>query len=163
MILFDQIFFYSFWFFWQISPNQILSEVCCCFFKFRTNLRYEMLLLLLLLLSHFSCVRLCATPGPLNYLRSFLVAQTVKRLPKIRETRVWSLGQEDLLEKEMATHSTILTWKISWTEEPGRLQFMWLQRVGHDWETSFHFFHSIRLISTHAVVCTDRSFLCISE
>ena len=52
------------------------------------------------------------------------------------ETRVRSLGQEDPLEKEMATHSSILAWKIPWTEEPGRLQSMGSQRVGHDWATS---------------------------
>ena len=56
-----------------------------------------------------------------------LVAQTVKRLPTMRETRVRSLGQEDLLEKEMATHSSILPWEILWTEEPGGLQSMELQ------------------------------------
>ena len=56
----------------------------------------------------------------------------VKRLPTTWETWVQSLGQEDPLEKEMATHSSILAWKIPWTEEPGRLQFMGLQRVGHD-------------------------------
>ena len=61
-----------------------------------------------------------------------LVAQTVKRLPAVRETRVRSLGWEDPLEKEMATHSSTLVWKIPWTEEPGRLQSMGLQRVGHD-------------------------------
>ena len=59
----------------------------------------------------------------------------VKHLPTVRETRVQSLGQEDLLEKEMATHSSILAWKIPWTEEPGRLQSMGLQRVGHDLAT----------------------------
>ena len=56
----------------------------------------------------------------------------VKRLPAMRETRVPSLGCEDLLEKEMATHSSTLAWKIPWTEEPGRLQSMGSQRVGHD-------------------------------
>ena len=61
-----------------------------------------------------------------------LVAQMVKRLPTMRETRVRSLGREDPLEKEMATHSSTLAWKIPWTEEPGRLQSMWSQRVGHD-------------------------------
>ena len=61
-----------------------------------------------------------------------LVAQTVKRLPKMRETQVQSLGWEDLLEKEMATHSSILAWKIPWMAEPGRLQSMQLQRVRHD-------------------------------
>ena len=60
-----------------------------------------------------------------------LVAQTVKRLPTMRETLVQSLGREDL-EKEMATHSSILAWKIPWAEEPGRLQSMGSQRVGHD-------------------------------
>ena len=61
-----------------------------------------------------------------------MVAQTVKRLPTMRETRVRSLGQEDPLEKEMATHSSILAWKMPWTEEPVRLQSMGLQRVGHE-------------------------------
>ena len=61
-----------------------------------------------------------------------LVAQTVKHLPTMRETWVQSLGREYLLEKEMATHSTILAWKIPWTEEPGRLRSMGSQRVGHD-------------------------------
>ena len=56
----------------------------------------------------------------------------VKRLSTRRETWVPSLGQEDLLEKEMAIHSSTLVWKIPWTEEPGRLQSMGLQRVGHD-------------------------------
>ena len=61
-----------------------------------------------------------------------LVAQTLKHLPIMLETRVRSLGQEDLLEKEMATHSSTLAWKIPWMEKPGRLQSMGLQRVGHD-------------------------------
>ena len=65
-------------------------------------------------------------------MRASLVAQTVKRLPTMQETWVQSLGQEDLLEKEMATHSSILAWKIPWTEEPGRLQSMGLQRVRHN-------------------------------
>ena len=61
-----------------------------------------------------------------------LVAQTVKHLPTMQETRLQSLGQEDLLEKEMATHTSILAWKIPWTEEPGRLQSMGSQRVGYE-------------------------------
>ena len=65
-----------------------------------------------------------------------LVAQLVKNLPTVQETRVPSLGWEDPLEKEIATHSSILGWKISWTEEPGGLQSMGLQRVGHDWATN---------------------------
>ena len=56
--------------------------------------------------------------------RTSLVAQMVKHLPTMRETQVQSLGQKDPLEKEMATHSSTLVWKIPWTEEPGRLQFM---------------------------------------
>ena len=56
----------------------------------------------------------------------------VKNLPAMQETQVQSLGQEDSLEKGMATHSSILDWRIPWTEEPGRLQSMGLQRVGHD-------------------------------
>ena len=65
-------------------------------------------------------------------LRASLVAQTVKNLPAMPETRVLSLGEEDPLEEGMATHSSILAWKIPWTEDPGRLQFIRLQRVGHD-------------------------------
>ena len=56
----------------------------------------------------------------------------VKHLPTMQETQVRSLGQEDPLEKEMATHSSMLAWKVPWTEEPGRLQPMGLQRIGHD-------------------------------
>ena len=62
----------------------------------------------------------------------FFVAQMIKNLPAIQETWVQSLGWEDPLEKEMATHSSILAWRIPWTEEPGGLQPMGLQRVGHD-------------------------------
>ena len=65
-----------------------------------------------------------------------LVAQTVRRLPTMQETEVWSLGREDPLEREIATHSSTLAWKIPWTEEPGRLQSMALQRAGYDWATS---------------------------
>ena len=61
-----------------------------------------------------------------------LVAQMVKRLSTMWETRVQSLGREDPLEKEMATHSSILAWKIPWMEESGRLQSMGWQRVGYD-------------------------------
>ena len=64
--------------------------------------------------------------------RASLVAQMLKRLPTMWETRVRSLGQEYPLEKEMATHSSTLAWKIPWTEESDRLQFMGSQRVGHD-------------------------------
>ena len=60
------------------------------------------------------------------------MAQTVKNLPAMQETQVQSLGWEDPLEKAMATHSSILAWEIPQTEEPGGLQSMGLQRVGHD-------------------------------
>ena len=60
------------------------------------------------------------------------MAQTVKRLPTMWEIRVRSLGQEDPLEKEMATHSSTLAWKIPWMEKPDKLQSVGLQRVGHD-------------------------------
>ena len=61
-----------------------------------------------------------------------LMAQMVKNLPEMQETWVQSLGQEDPLEKGMATHSSILAWRIPWTEEPDGLQSIGLQRVGHD-------------------------------
>ena len=89
-------------------------------------------------------MRECANPEPEEHLNSrgaaitgayrgaSPVAQRVKRLPAMRETWVLSLGQEDPLEKEMATHSNILAWKIPWIEEPGGLQSTGLQRVGHD-------------------------------
>ena len=72
------------------------------------------------------------TTERLHYLliRASLVTQMVKNLPAKQETRVRSLGQEDPLEKKMATHSSILAWKISWTEKPGGLQSMGPQRVG---------------------------------
>ena len=73
----------------------------------------------------------------LNKHISSLVAQPVKCLPTMWETQVQSLGGEDLLEKEMATCSSTLAWKIPWTEEPGRLQSMGSQRVGHDFTFTF--------------------------
>ena len=60
------------------------------------------------------------------------MAQMVNNLPAMQETQVQSLGQEDSLEEGMAMHSSILAWKISWTEKPGRVQSMGSQRVGHD-------------------------------
>ena len=74
--------------------------------------------------------------------RASLVAQRVKRLPAMWETQVRSLGCEDPLEKEMATHSRTLAWKIPWTEKPGRLQSMRLQKAGHDRVTSLSLFFS---------------------
>ena len=71
-----------------------------------------------------------------SLLGASLVAQRLKRLPGMRETRVRSLGQEDPLEKEMVTHSSTLAWRIPWREETGSLQSMGSQRVRHDWATS---------------------------
>ena len=59
-----------------------------------------------------------------------------KNPPAMQETQVWSLGWADPLEKGMASHSSVLAWRISWTKEPGRLQSMGLQRIGHDWATN---------------------------
>ena len=73
--------------------------------------------------------------------KASLVAQMVKNLPAMQETWLRSLGREDPLEKEMTTHSSTLTWEIPWTEEPGGLPSMGLQRAGHDGatNTSLHF------------------------
>ena len=73
--------------------------------------------------------------GPLD---ASLVVQMVKNLPAMLENWLWSLGWEDLLEKGTVTNSSILAWRTPWTEKPGRLQSMGLQRAGHDWAT-FHF------------------------
>ena len=72
---------------------------------------------------------------PLQHSWASLVTQVVKNPPAMQETWVWSLGWEDLLEEGMATHSSILAWRIPWTEEPGRLESMGLQTVRHDWAT----------------------------
>ena len=66
-----------------------------------------------------------------------MVAQMVKNLPAMQETLVRSLGWEDLLEEGMATHSSSLAWRILWTEDPGMLQAMGSQRIGHDWATKY--------------------------
>ena len=72
----------------------------------------------------------------ISILWASLVAQIVKNLPAIQETRVWSLGQEDPLAKGMATHSSVLNWRITWTVEPGRLRTAYeATRVGHNWIT----------------------------
>ena len=76
-----------------------------------------------------------ADSHPLQYEDASLVAQTVNNLPAIQETRVWSLGLEGSLEKGMAIHSSILAWRIPWTEEPRGPQSLRLQRVRHNWTT----------------------------
>ena len=80
----------------------------------------------------------------IHIFRAPLVTQRSKRLPAMWETRVRSLSREDPLEKEMATHSSIIAWRIPWREDPGRLQSMGSQRVGHDWATSL----SLSFLST---------------
>ena len=86
------------------------------------------------------------------------VVQMVKNLPVVRETQVQSLGQEDPLEKGMATYFSILAWRIPWTEKPGRLQSMGLHRVGHNWVTvtSFHF----HTINTHTQKQNELYYSC---
>ena len=66
------------------------------------------------------------------------MAQIIKNLPAVQETWVQSLGREDLLKKEIATHSSILAWEMLWTEEPGGLQCTEWQRVGHDGAANAH-------------------------
>ena len=87
---------------------------------------------LVLSVTQFSCFKNGVTASIYCTELYSLVAQMVKRLATMKETRVQSLGREDTLEKETATHSSILAWKIPWTEEPGRQQSMGSQRVGHD-------------------------------
>ena len=89
------------------------------------------------------CITFTCTAKWLGYTyiciyKASLVAQLVKSLPAIQETWVQSLGREDPLKKEMATHSSILACRIPWTEEPGGLQSIGSQRVGHNWGTSTH-------------------------
>ena len=86
----------------------------------------------------------------------YLVAQMVKRLPTTWETWVQSLGLEDLLEKKMATHSSILAWKTPWMEKPVRVQSMGLQRVRYNWETHFH--HRL----THGFFRSEKPFPILS-
>ena len=84
-------------------------------------------------------------------IRASLVAQTVKKLLAIQETWVWSLDRDDLLEKEMATHTSVLAWRISWTEEPCGLQSMGLQRVEHNCANNALIFMMIHVDLVHPV------------
>ena len=87
---------------------------------------------------HISTCDCYSFVSPLSSWRASLVAQTVKNLPAKQKTWVRSPGMEDPLEKGMATHSSILAWRIPWTEEPGGLQFMGSQTAGHNWVTFTH-------------------------
>ena len=105
---------------------------------------------------HFIVLLICTS----LIIGASLVAQRLKRLPAMQETRVWSLGREDTLEKEMATHSKILAWRIPWKEEPGRLQSTGLQRVRNDWATSL----SLSLIISVVEHCFIRLLpICMSS
>ena len=118
---------------WSWQPKQILSGgggVHPCSATIYQSISYH-----LFIFSHH--LEFLYVPHLL--LGASLVAQTVKHLPAMQETQVQSLGREDPLEKEMATHSSTLAWKIPWIEKPCRLQSMGSQRVGHDWATSLHF------------------------
>ena len=79
------------------------------------------------------------------------MAQKLKNLPAMQETQVRSMDWEDPLGKEMATHSSILSWKILWTEEPGWLQFMGMQRVGHNWQTNTLLFKKL-VVKTNIIM-----------
>ena len=82
------------------------------------------------------------------YKLGLLVAQMVKNPPAMQETWVQSLDQEDPLKEKLVTHSSILAWRILWTEEPGRLPSVGLQRVGHNWVTNTHTYIISELYST---------------
>ena len=99
--------------------------------------RYISIVLWLVFIFPFQCTDSSYSfKWPSSILWVSLMAQTVKNWPAIWETQVQSLGREDLLEKEMATESSTLTWKIPWMEKPGRLQSMGSQTVRHCWATS---------------------------
>ena len=105
----------------------IYKYICPCLFKLSTPTK----------LSNDKRTLFCGS-SKCFFCGTSLVAQMVKRLSTMQETRVWALGWEDPLEKEMAIHSSTIAWKIPWTEEPGRLESMGSQRVKHSWATSLH-------------------------
>ena len=126
---------------WEKTPLSIRNS-CICISLIHKSFLWPACLLSL---SHFTCSLTSSAPSmylsPYFLLlsvfgRASLEALMVKSLPIVQETQVWSLAWELPLEKEMAHHSSILAWKIPWTEEPGRLQSIGSQRVGHDWATS---------------------------
>ena len=84
---------------------------------------------------HYTTLLASQCNSPLSLPRWHSGKESTFQSRKCRDTQVWSLDQEDPLEKEMATHSSILAWKIAWSEEPGGLQSMRWQRVGHNWAT----------------------------
>ena len=111
-------------------------------------------LLLQLCLQPFLLYRLhkCLFTGVYLCHWASLVAKMVMNLPVIWETRVWSLGWQDPLEKELTTHSSTLAWEIRWTGEPGRLESVGSQRVRHSWVTNTHA-HTHAHTHTHTHTC----------
>ena len=112
--------------------------------------------------NHFLCSSIRSNASSIKVLSwdfywVFLVAQLVKNPPAVQETQAQSLHGEDPLEKEMATHSSILVWKIPWTEEPGRLQSMGSQRVGHDLATKPPPWDSSNLVSSLGSILNSSS------
>ena len=103
----------------------------------------------------YICTWMCVCGYTHTYIciyRAALVVQTIKNLPAMQETQVRSLGQEDPLEKGMATHSSFLAWEITWTEEPSELQSVGLQRVRHDWMTNnFNLYRYINWVHYHTL------------
>ena len=98
----------------------MFSFVLVCFFNWKKMILYYSSVLSPILW-HIYFLKMLLTEVQLNISRASLVAQMVKNLPAMQETKVWSLDQEDVMEKGMATHSSILAWWIPWTEEPGLL------------------------------------------
>ena len=86
-------------------------------------------------------------------LRASFVAHMVKNLPTMKKTQVWSLDQKDPLEEEMATHSSLLAWRIPWTEESGWLQSMGSQRMRHDWVTNSFIFNLVLYFLSLLYMC----------
>ena len=116
------------------------SQRCICHLDFAKGDVKKGILTLIVFLScykevHAKCFLCTLFKSIEQPVGAALVAQTIKNLPAMQEPQVQSLGWEDLLEWGMATHSSILAWRIPWTEEPGRLQFMRSQRTGHNWGT----------------------------
>ena len=128
---------FSWWLYWEFfyKPvgkyvfGKISVQVLCSFLKIR------LFVLFAIELYEFLNINILDI-NLLSHIWASLVAQMVKHLPTMWDTWVQTRGWEDLLEKERATHSSTLVWKIPWMEEPGRLQSMGLQRVGHNWVTS---------------------------
>ena len=136
---------------WLQSSSAVIfgaqeNQICHCFIV-STSISHEVIgldaMIFVFWMLSFKPVFLLFSFTFLVAFLTSLVVQVVKNLPAMWKIWVWSLGWEDPLEKGTVTHSSILTWKIPWTEEPGRLQSLRLQRVKHDWATltSLHFFH----------------------